>query len=111
MSTGRTELPSQPVSQAATGGIRPEELRFSEARLSSVGTQTNDPQRRTAVLQAVEALTGSNGIAAHAIGFGATAAAATALLASGVSPAIAGTAALTGVVASVLSPNKGNGRG
>lgn len=91
-------------------GLRPEEFQFSQASVTGAGVSADNP-RRADIMGALEQIVGANGIAAHALGFGATAAAATALLASGVSPAIAGTAALTGVVASVLSPSKGSGRG
>lgn len=110
MTVVRTEATPIP-SQQPIAAINPEALRFAEASVTSAGAQ-GAPERRNAVMAAFDSIMGVNtSVATHALGFGATAAAATALLASGVSPAVAGTAALTGVVASVFNPGKGNSRG
>lgn len=111
MTTGRTDhTPSTLEPKAVVSGIRPEELQFAQATMMSAGVEKSNP-RGADIMSAVEQIMGARGIATHALGFSATAAAATALLASGVSPTIAGTAALAGVAASVLGPSgKGNGR-
>lgn len=111
MTTGQTERPTTPTQPAVAQSVRPDELRFSQASLTCVGTSC-EPSRRNAVMGAFDAIMGANGMATQAFGLGATAAAASMLLAGGVSPAIAGAAAITGAVASFLNPApKGNGRG
>ncbi|MBA4274963.1 MAG: hypothetical protein C0436_04850 [Alphaproteobacteria bacterium] len=108
MSTVHTDGTNSTTSQTAAA-LRSDELNFSQASLSSVGADRNNP-RSADIMNAVEQIMSVKGIATQALGFGATVGAACALISGGVPATIAGPALMAGAAASLLNPSKGNGR-
>jgi hypothetical protein len=88
-------------------------FQFCNAEITNFAVADKTNARAGEIQAAAQHIMGSiSSIATHGAGMAATAAAATALLAGGVSPVIAGTAALAGVATAFLNnKDKGNGRG